>query len=408
MCIAQNQLDDAIAALERARSSSRPSYYQAAGESNLAAAFQLRGDLDKSIRTYRQVLKAKPEYAQTHSNLLFAMLFHPDLHAATIWEEHRHFNEQHALPLTRTHRAHQNDRSPDRRLRIGYVSPDFRDHVVGRNLLPLLSNHDHQKFDVFCYASVTSPDPLTAEFQKHADHWRSIAGVPDGPTAEMIRDAIRSATSSSISRLHMSMNRLLVFARKPAPVQMTFAGYPGTTGLSAIDYRLTDPHLDPPETDNPYCSEKALRLANSFWCYAPLTDDAEVSALPASSNGYVTFGCLNNFCKINDAVLKLWSEVLRALPTSRLILLAPQGSHRQRVLDFLAAQGIWSGRIEFFALQPRRAYMQLYHRIDIMLDSFPYNGHTTSLDALWMGVPVVTLVGSAAVCRARDGASCRI
>jgi len=187
-----------------------------------------------------------------------------------------------------------------------------------------------------------------------------------------------------------------VMARKPAPVQVTFAGYPGTTGLRAIDYRLTDPHLDPPGMHEQFYSEQSIRLPDSFWCYDPGDCDVAVNELPALASGTVTFGCLNNFCKINESVLAAWSAILRKVPKSRLIILTIEGEHRGRSA---AALGIDPARIEFVSPAPRAQYLQLYHRLDIFLDTFPYNGHTTVLDALWMGVPVVSLIGQTAVGR---------
>jgi predicted O-linked N-acetylglucosamine transferase (SPINDLY family) len=199
--------------------------------------------------------------------------------------------------------------------------------------------------------------------------------------------------------LHMAQNRLLVFARKPAPVQVTFAGYPGTTGLSAIDYRLTDPYLDPPDFDDHCYAEESLRLADTFWCYDPPSGEPAVNPLPALEKGYVTFGCLNNFCKINPVVLKLWAQVLKAVERSQIMVLAAEGSHRRQTLDLLGREGIASDRVTFVARQSGRKYLELYHRIDMGLDTFPYNGHTTSLDSFWMGVPVVSLAGQTAVGR---------
>jgi len=195
-----------------------------------------------------------------------------------------------------------------------------------------------------------------------------------------------------------------VLARKPAPVQMTFAGYPAATGLKTIDYRITDGFLDP-STSEPETFEKAVRLP-SFWCYdeSAMTFAMEATplpgALPAASAGYVTFGCLNNFCKINDQVLQLWARVLAAVPNSRLLLLAPGGLTRRRTANRFAQLGIATDRIQFAGYCSRAKYFELYHRIDIGLDTFPYNGHTTSLDALWMGVPMVTLAGNSAAGRA--------
>jgi predicted O-linked N-acetylglucosamine transferase (SPINDLY family) len=194
--------------------------------------------------------------------------------------------------------------------------------------------------------------------------------------------------------LHTANNRLLVFARKPAPVQVSWLGYPGRAGLTAIDYRLTDPYLDPPGTDEFLSSEKPVRLPDTFWCYDPFEGrGVPVNRLPALEGGRITFGCLNNFCKINGGVLDLRAQVLRAVSGSMLLLLAHHGSHRQGALDRLAWSGIDPQRVEFAERRPRVAYLELYHRVDIGLDTFSYNGHTTSLDSFWMGVPVVTLVG---------------
>jgi predicted O-linked N-acetylglucosamine transferase (SPINDLY family) len=200
--------------------------------------------------------------------------------------------------------------------------------------------------------------------------------------------------------MHMANSRLLVFARKPAPVQVSWLAYPGSTGLSAIDYRLSDPYLDLPGMDESIYSEKTIRLPDSFWCYDPLEGrEIPVNSLPALETGLITFGCLNNFCKVNDSVLDLWARVMRPVENSRLLVLAHQGSGRQRVRDRLAQEGIDPSRIEFASHQAHRHYLELYHRIDLGLDTFPYNGHTTTCDASWMGVPTVSLVGQTGVGR---------
>jgi predicted O-linked N-acetylglucosamine transferase (SPINDLY family) len=293
---------------------------------------------------------------------------------------------------------HPNDRSTDRRLRVGYVSPDFRSHVVGRNLLPLFQEHDHQRFEILCYADTRRPDELTNRFRGYADAWRDTAGLTDGQLAERIReDRVDILVDLTV---HMAHNRLLVFARKPCPVQVTFAGYPGTTGLSTIDYRLTDPYLDPPELYDHDYSEESIRLPDSFWCYDPLQSEPAVNALPAREKGYISFGCLNNFCKVNTPVLKIWARVLKAVDRSRLMILAGEGTHRQHTLDLLVEEGVARDRVTFVARRPRAQYLRYYHDIDVGLDTVPYNGHTTSLDSFWMGVPVVTLVGPTVVGRA--------
>jgi predicted O-linked N-acetylglucosamine transferase (SPINDLY family) len=207
--------------------------------------------------------------------------------------------------------------------------------------------------------------------------------------------------------MHMAHGRRLVFARRPAPVQVTWLAYPGTTGLAAIDYRFTDPWLDPPGVDHFY-SEKSIRLPETFWCYDPLSGDLDPGPLPAATNGYITFGCLNNFCKVTGPTLQLWENILRTLANSRLILLAPQGGHRTRVKKYCQDRGIDPNRIEFIEFQPRRDYLDIYRKIDIGLDTLPYNGHTTSLDSFWMGVPVVTRIGSTVVGRAGWSQLCNL
>ena len=199
--------------------------------------------------------------------------------------------------------------------------------------------------------------------------------------------------------LHSGGSRLLTFARKPAPVQVSWLGYPATTGLSAMDYRLTDPYLDPPGVGDEYYTEQSVRLPNSFWCYEPPVEYASVNPLPALSRGSITFGSFNNTCKVNDVVLELWARTMRAVPGSRMVLLMPEGAARSRVMQKLTGSGIEQSRIDFVPRQKRRQYLELYQQIDVALDTFPYTGHTTTQDSLWMGVPVISLRGPTAVSR---------
>ena len=389
------KLDEAIACYRRALEL-KPGYAEA--HSNLGAAFKDCGQLDEAVACCRRAIELKPDRADLHSNLLYTLLFCPSYDAQVLCEEHRRWNERHATPLAKLIRSHDNDRSPDRRLKIGYVSPDFRDHVVGHNLLPLLREHDRREFEIFCYAHMLCADAVTSRFQCYAGGWRDVTGLNDEALARRIReDRIDILVDLS---LHMANNRVLVFARKPASVQATFAGYPGTTGLSAMDYRISDAYLDPPGLDDHCYSEETVRLPDSFWCFDPVDSQPAVNALPAAEKGYVSFGCLNNFCKVNPPVLKVWAQVLRAVDGSRLTVLAGEGSHRQRTLDLLAAEGVGRERVTFVTRGPRPQYLEYYHDIDISLDTVPYNAHTTSLDSIWMGVPVVTLVGPTVVGRA--------
>ena len=330
----QGRLDEAIAAYHRAIAL-RPDYAEA--HNNLGNALKDQGRLDEALACFRRAVELKPDFSAAASNLVYSLHYHPDHDAQAILAEHRRWEAQFAAPLARLILPHTNEPSPDRRLKIGYVSPDFRDHVVGHNLLPLFREHDHRQFEIVCYADVIRPDALTRRFQDHADVWRDVLGRTDDQVAQLVReDRIDILVDLT---LHTAYNRLLVFARKPAPVQVSFAGYPGTTGLSAIEYRLTDPYLDPPGLDDPDSAEELIRLPDSFWCYDPLTDEPAVNSLPAQASGFVTFGCLNNFVKVNALVLALWARVLRAVDGSRLLLLAPEGHFRRDTVRAAGAGG---------------------------------------------------------------------
>jgi len=395
------RLDEATAALTEAIHL-RPDF--AAAHSNLGNVLSDQGLLDLSLACDDRAIALQPLDARYHSNRVYSLTFHPAFDAAALLREQRRWDERHGRPPQEGIPPHTNDRSPNRRLRVGYVSPDFRAHAVGRNVLPLFREHDHQLVEVFCYSDVRKPDEITSQFRKHADVWRDIAALSHEQLADQVRlDQIDILVDLT---LHMANNRLPAFARKPAPIQATFGGYPGGTGLRTMDYRLTDPYLDPPGLSDAHYVEQSLRLPHSFWCYdvasmsMGLGLEPPVNPLPALSHGWITFGCLSNFCKINERVLTLWARVLNAVKDSRLIVLAPEGSHRQRTIDFLGREGIEPRRIEFVPGRPWVQYLEHYHRIDIGLDTFPYNGHTTSLEATRMGVPVVTKVGDTAVNRA--------
>jgi predicted O-linked N-acetylglucosamine transferase (SPINDLY family) len=282
-------------------------------------------------------------------------------------------------------------------LKIGYVSPNFGHHVVGQNFFPLLSKHDRREFTVHCYSTVLRPDPFTEVLREQADNWRNVAGMSDEALAEIIRrDGIDVLVDLSS---HMAENRLLVFARKPAPVQVTYLGYCASTGLSAMDYRLSDPYLDPAEADLSLYSEQTVRLPETYWCYTSAGPTPEPSPPPSQSAGFITFGCLNNFAKVSPGALDLWAEILAGLPGSQMIVHSYAGSHLAAVRDRFAAAGVSADRLEFLPKLPWSQYVQTYSRIDIALDPFPYGGGITTCDALWMGVPVVTLAGQTAVGR---------
>jgi len=294
---------------------------------NLGCALASTGRLDEAIATMRAAgtLGADPV---SHSNLIFFLPFHAGSDAQSILDEGREWDRLHGRSVAGEIRPHDRDRSPERRLRIGYVSPDFRNHCQSFFTLPLLSHHDREQFEVFVYSSVRRPDALTARLVPHADRWRAVVWADDAAAAEVIRaDRIDILVDLT---MHMADARPLLFARKPAPVQVCWLAYPGTTGLAAMDYRLTDANIDPPDGDVSVYSERTIRLPDTFWCYDPLASGPAVGPLPARANGRITFACLNNFMKVSTEVLALWARVLRAVSGSRLVLSAPEGGARER------------------------------------------------------------------------------
>jgi protein O-GlcNAc transferase len=388
------QLDDALASYRRALELN-PRLPQV--HANIGNVLRDQGLIDEALASYRAALELNPGFAEAHSNLLHALYLHPSIPPEAILAEHRKWNSLHAAGLGSSRVKHTNNRDPERRLKIGYVSPDLREHPVARFLLPILVHHDHSKFEVFCYSDALAPDSLTDRVRAAADSWHVVCGVSHADLASTIRS--HGIDILVDLALHSANNRMLTFARKPAPVQVSYLGYPGTTGLSAMDYRLTDPHLDPEENDVFY-TERSIRLPQSYWCYQPPAAAPDVAALPARSSGHVTFGCLNNFAKVSRPALEAWAQILQRVPGSRLILYSLGGSHRDRVRDLFAQRGVSGERIEFVDRVQYEDYLRTYQRFDVALDSFPYSGGTTTCDALWMGVPVVSLAGRLAVHRA--------
>ena len=389
------QLDEAIAAYRRAFQV-KPDYAEA--RNNLAIALRDRGQLDEAIAAFRHALLIRPDHAAMHSNLIFTLHCHPGHDSKTISDEQQRWNRRFSEPLRQFLQPHANDPGAERALRIGYVSPDFRDHAVGRFLLPLFERHDRERFEIFCYSGVLRPDEMTERLRALTGPWRATFGVPDARLAEMIReDRVDILVDLS---LHSGGNRLPVFARQPAPVQVSWLGYPGSAGIPAIGCRLTDACLDPPGVETAGSAGEPLRLPHCWCCYQPAEDAPEIAPLPALSARRVTFGSLNHFSKVHEDVLARWAGVLEAVQGSRLLFPCPEGSARERVRAFFGARGIAAERLELVSYQPRSEYLRLYERIDIGLDTFPYNGMATTCDALWMGTPVLTLPGEMPASRA--------
>jgi protein O-GlcNAc transferase len=377
----------------------RPDYPQA--HQNLANALKSQGRHAESLAHYREALRLEPGNSAVHSALLFALCYPADLSPEQVFREHQAFGAAHSFPAE----PHENDRDPDRRLRIGYLSADFRDHAVARFIEPVLRHHDPSHFQVFCYSNVSVPDAASERLGVLAGGLVNIAGLPDAEAAALIRrDRIDILVDLSG---HTADNRLPLFARKPAPLQVTWLGYPETTGLDAMDYRITDAVSDPPGTTERFHSERLLRLPGNFSCFAPPEAAPAVSELPALTKGSICFGSFNNPAKITPETVALWSAALKRVPGSRMLIkgysLADQGS-RDRLCGLFAERGISAERLELRGnTQTYAEHLQLYGGVDLALDSFPYNGTTTTCEALWMGVPVVTLSGQSH--RSRVGAA---
>jgi predicted O-linked N-acetylglucosamine transferase (SPINDLY family) len=315
-----------------------------------------------------------------------------------IFEEQRRWEQRFGESLRRSICSHTNDRRPERRLRIGYVSPDFRFDSLAFFLTPLLENHDHRQLEIYCYSSVGRPDAVTQRLQKTADVWRDVRLLPDDQLAEQVRnDRIDILVDLS---MHTTGNRLLAFARKPAPVQVSWLAYPGTTGMGAIDFRMTDACIDPPGPAQNAPGGAAVWLSDAWCCYAPIGEFPSVAPMPAARNGFVTFGSLNQFSKLNENLLVCWARLLGRVAESHLLMSCPEGQARERVLALLAAHGLARDRVEFTARLAWPGYVRLFEKIDVALDSFPCNGMTTTCHTLWMGLPVITRTGSTAVSRA--------
>ncbi len=360
---------------------------------NMACALQQLGRGEEAIAAHRKAVELRPDNAGMHSNLLYALNYVSRYDSASIFAEHLHWAQRHAEPLTAQAVRHTNDRTHDRRLRVGYVSPYFSQQAVSFFAEPMIASHDHEQFEVFCYSGVRNPDAVTERFKAVADHWHDTCEQSDEQFAAMVRDDRIDILVDLTG--HIGRNRLLVFARKPAPVQVTYLGYQNTTGMTAMDYRLTDAQSDPPGMTEAFHSERLVRLPRAFFCYRPF-DDTSMAPLPARTNGHVTFGSFNNFNKVTSEALAAWLQLLTRVPRSRLLLLANRGADLEPRIHALAeAQGIDPNRIELCDRRPRADYLRLQQRADIALDAFPFNGHTTTCDSIWMGVPVVMLRGNA-------------
>jgi predicted O-linked N-acetylglucosamine transferase (SPINDLY family) len=370
----------------------RPGY--PAARDNLGRVLKAQGRAAEAIAHHRAALDAAPQ-PRTHSNLLYSLNFSPEVAPEEAAAEHRLWARMHEAPLrARRLPARREDAAP-RRLRIGYVSPDFVNHSVAYFLAPVLAAQDRAGFEVVCYSDASSPDAVTRRLRALSDRWREIAGWSDARVAKAIRgDGIDILVDLAG---HTARNRLLVFAERPAPVQVTWLGYPNTTGLESMDYRITESVCDPPGQTEAWHTERLVRLPGPFSCYEPCLVSPPVGPLPATAAGRVTFGSFNNLAKVNPRVLDLWARLLAELPDARLMLVSrglADPETAELVRGEFASRGVAPGRVDLDGTAlPEVPHLARYDRVDVALDTFPYNGATTTCEALWMGVPVVTLAG---------------
>lgn len=361
---------------------------------------------EAACRFFRQALAIDPGYLSAHSKLLMTMNY-------LSCNQMDIYNESCLCEQTFTKRntalSYENDGTMDRQLRIGYVSADFYEHSVAYFLEPLLQSHDRENFRIYCYSDSLRNDIVTKRMRSYADVWVNSAQMDDNQLSELIHfDRIDILVD--LSGHTGTNNRLWVFANKPAPIQVAWLGYPNTTGLSAIDYRFTDSVVDPPGVVDDYYSEKLVRLDSGFLCYRPHDDAPELSK--HKKNGVITFGSFNNIAKVTHEVVKLWSKILVQIPDSRLVLKSPffadNGVCSSLKLEF-SNSGVNESRLDLRGWENfKHDHFKAYQDIDVALDTFPYNGTTTTCESLWMGVPVVTLSGSTSAGRVGEAILSRI
>jgi predicted O-linked N-acetylglucosamine transferase (SPINDLY family) len=379
---------------------------------NLGKVLRDQGKLDEAIEVYRRLVDMRPDRPELHSNLLYTLHYDPKTDPAALRGEYERFAQRHARPLYAQIRPHANNRDPDRRLRIGYVSAYLRSNIISNVIAALLTHHDCQQFEIVCYADPRRHESGGQRLMDHVDLWRDMTALDDQQLAEQIRaDEIDILVDLAV---HSANHRLLAFARKPAPVQVTYLGYNAPTGLATIDYRLTDRYMESgsgfrvpgpgaefpePGTRNPE-PERPFPLPDCYWCYTTPAEAIEVNDLPALANGYVTFASFNNFVKVNAQVIALWCQILQATPSSRITLSISGGQRNVHVWRAFEQHGVARERVKLLELVPYAEYWPLHHQVDLALDPFPYNGGVTSLDGLYMGIPLVTLAGDRPLARA--------
>ena len=390
-------------AIEHHRTAMQIRPEHASAHANLGFDYWAIGRVDEAMAEYRRALELDRSDYQTHSNLLMALHYGEEHEPPRIFKEHLKWARQHAMRFEEQAKVSNRSAEADptktgRKIHVGYVSSNFREHAVAIFFEPIIANHDHTQFEIFCYSDVQHGDEVTARIARHADQWRQTRSLSDEQLAQLVRED-RIDILVDLNG-HIAEHRLLAFARKPAPIQVTYLGYPDTTGLGTMDYRLTDAWHDRPGMTDRFHTEELVRLPRSAWCYLPWTD-AAVSDPPSLKAGHIMFGSLNNLAKITPRAIEIWARILHDTPGAKMAMLVQNDRYAEAYLtESFAKFGIGRERLIFHTQRPHKDYVELFSQLDIALDTFPYNGHTTTLNATWMGVPVVTVAGQTHVSRA--------
>lgn len=364
----------------------------------LSGALFEQGRVDEAMSAVRAALAITPDLPAAHSDLVRMLNYAESQEPSAIYEEHRAWDERHARALTDAAPPHHNNPDPARQLRVGFVSPYFRKHAMNFFFESVVEHHDRKSMRIFLYADVAQPDEYSERLKAHGAEWRPTLGLSDEQLARSVRDDTIDILVDLSG--HTPYNRLLAFARRPAPVQVTWNGYPNTTGMKAMDYRITDAFSDPPGKTEALHSESLVRLPDIYMTWRPPADAPDVGALPALTSGRITFGSFNSCFKITPALVALWARVLHGVPRSRLMLLTiTSRGAREHVLRPFAEHGIGPERLEILPRITHEEFLEAHRRVDIALDTYPYHGTTTTCFSLWMGVPVVALAGSTHVSR---------
>lgn len=360
---------------------------------NLSNILYEQGDFQGALAHSRKALELRPGYTGAHSSLLLRLNYEPSAGPLELLEAHKEWARLHE-PQHQNRPSFLVDLVSERPLRVGYVSPDFRRHSVAAFFEPLLAAHDRSKVEIHCYSQVANPDEVTQRLCSMSDHWRKIVGLNDDALAEIVRQDRIDVLVDLAG--HTANSRLQLFALRPAPVQVNWLGYPNTTGTKAFNARFTDDIADPRGAEA-FHTEPLFRLPKGFLCYAPPNEAPTVAPLPSHRHGHFTFGSFNSLLKVNPGVIAAWAEILRRTPGSRLLLkglLQRDRANRKRFEQRFSDLGIGLDRLELLPAVPEfRDHLATYDQVDLALDPFPYNGTTTTCEALWMGVPTLTLCG---------------